>query len=108
MDIPLNKERKSKLPRRKKENEKMKRIAVTVKDRDEYCKKHLCPRCEFNGKRFEIDDCTIESWETKLVGKVPEGKVVRFKTELRRNEMPKMQNAWRYSARLQHKTAPRL
>ncbi len=43
-----------------------------------------CPRCEFDGKRFGIDDCTIESWETRLTGKISKGKVLRFKTEIRR------------------------
>lgn len=61
----------------------MERVVVTEEDREKYCFGHICPRCEFDGKRFNIDDCTIESWETKLVGRIPKGKVLRFKTELR-------------------------
>ncbi len=63
----------------------MKRVIITEKDRESYCHDHLCPRCEFDGKRFGIDDCTIKSWESKLVGKIPKGKVIRFKTTWRHN-----------------------
>ncbi len=54
----------------------MKERLVAGKDRKEYCEKRLCPTCYFSG-----DECMIETWETTLTGIVPDGKVVRFKTE---------------------------
>ena len=56
----------------------MNRRRVTDKERADYCEAHTCPACYFNG-----NGCMIETWKWKLAGEVPEGKVVRFKTEVR-------------------------
>ena len=56
----------------------MNRRRVTDKDRAGYCEARTCPACYFNG-----NECMIETWKWRLAGEVPEGKVVRFKTEVK-------------------------
>lgn len=56
----------------------MNKRRITDKDRADYCKAHICSDCYFNG-----DDCMIETWKWGLADKVPKGKVVRFKTEVK-------------------------